>query len=170
MSYPHDWMQLNFTNENQTNTPPIATTTTNNNTTTAVAARNNIPAAYESHGTRPIRRRSRASRRTPTTLLNTDTTNFRAMVQQFTGSPAATPTAAPGHLVNAAGMFDFTQPSNWYDQGRGAQSHVPYPIHMQPRHVSAVADMHGRGGGGGGGAPAESSSPNESRDYESYML
>ncbi|KAI3756693.1 hypothetical protein L1987_56515 [Smallanthus sonchifolius] len=37
--------------------------------------------------TRPTnaRRRSRASRRTPTTLLNTDTTNFRAMVQQFTG-------------------------------------------------------------------------------------
>ncbi|KAG9439000.1 hypothetical protein H6P81_019165 [Aristolochia fimbriata] len=33
------------------------------------------------------RRRSRASRRAPTTLLNTDTTNFRAMVQQFTGVP-----------------------------------------------------------------------------------
>ncbi|XP_076924010.1 uncharacterized protein LOC143586327 [Bidens hawaiensis] len=31
------------------------------------------------------RRRTRASRKTPTTLLNTDTTNFRAMVQQFTG-------------------------------------------------------------------------------------
>lgn len=43
------------------------------------------------------RRRSRASRRTPTTLLNTDTTNFRAMVQQFTGGPnspfASTPSA-----------------------------------------------------------------------------
>ncbi|XP_057440830.1 VQ motif-containing protein 22-like [Lotus japonicus] len=38
---------------------------------------------------KPIRRRSRASRRTPTTLLNTDTTNFRAMVQQFTGGPTA---------------------------------------------------------------------------------
>ncbi|KAJ6756674.1 VQ MOTIF-CONTAINING PROTEIN [Salix purpurea] len=38
---------------------------------------------------KPIRRRSRASRRTPTTLLNTDTTNFRAMVQQFTGGPSA---------------------------------------------------------------------------------
>ncbi|MBA0769876.1 hypothetical protein Gotri_018567 [Gossypium trilobum] len=37
----------------------------------------------------PVRRRSRASRRTPTTLLNTDTTNFRAMVQQFTGGPSA---------------------------------------------------------------------------------
>ncbi|CAA6658146.1 unnamed protein product [Spirodela intermedia] len=35
------------------------------------------------------RKRSRASRKTPTTLLNTDTTNFRAMVQQFTGAPTA---------------------------------------------------------------------------------
>ncbi|MQM17154.1 hypothetical protein Taro_050121 [Colocasia esculenta] len=33
------------------------------------------------------RRRSRASRKAPTTVLNTDTTNFRAMVQQFTGVP-----------------------------------------------------------------------------------
>ncbi|XVE78482.1 hypothetical protein DITRI_Ditri13aG0149000 [Diplodiscus trichospermus] len=38
---------------------------------------------------KPGRRRTRASRRTPTTLLNTDTTNFRAMVQQFTGGPSA---------------------------------------------------------------------------------
>ncbi|XP_021274267.1 VQ motif-containing protein 22-like [Herrania umbratica] len=43
---------------------------------------------------KPLRRRSRASRRTPTTLLNTDTTNFRAMVQQFTGGPSA---PFPGH-------------------------------------------------------------------------
>ncbi|KAK8507746.1 hypothetical protein V6N13_140492 [Hibiscus sabdariffa] len=41
---------------------------------------------------KPARKRSRASRRTPTTLFNTDTTNFRAMVQQFTGGP----TFAPG--------------------------------------------------------------------------
>jgi len=36
---------------------------------------------------KPARRRSRASRRAPVTLLNTDTSNFRAMVQQFTGIP-----------------------------------------------------------------------------------
>ncbi|XP_062218318.1 uncharacterized protein LOC133918449 [Phragmites australis] len=36
---------------------------------------------------KPSRRRSRASRRAPVTLLNTDTSNFRAMVQQFTGIP-----------------------------------------------------------------------------------
>ncbi|KAG8069914.1 hypothetical protein GUJ93_ZPchr0006g41568 [Zizania palustris] len=37
---------------------------------------------------KPARRRSRASRRAPVTLLNTDTSNFRAMVQQFTGIPS----------------------------------------------------------------------------------
>ncbi|WVZ18118.1 hypothetical protein V8G54_005440 [Vigna mungo] len=37
---------------------------------------------------KPIRRRSRASKRTPTTLLNANTTNFRALVQQFTGCPS----------------------------------------------------------------------------------
>lgn len=33
------------------------------------------------------RKRGRALRRAPTTVLNTDLTNFRAMVQQFTGAP-----------------------------------------------------------------------------------
>ncbi|KAJ4982130.1 hypothetical protein NE237_032967 [Protea cynaroides] len=53
---------------------------------------------------KPNRRRSRASRRSPTTLLNTDTTNFRAMVEQFTGlgsTPFATgpqPGAAPSNF------------------------------------------------------------------------
>ncbi|XP_058761183.1 VQ motif-containing protein 22-like [Vicia villosa] len=37
---------------------------------------------------KPIRRRSRASKRTPTTLLNANTTNFRQLVQQFTGCPS----------------------------------------------------------------------------------
>ncbi|KAK1368081.1 VQ domain-containing protein [Heracleum sosnowskyi] len=34
---------------------------------------------------KPIRRRSRAPRRNPTTLLNASTANFRSLVQQFTG-------------------------------------------------------------------------------------
>lgn len=43
---------------------------------------------------RSSRKRSRASRRAPTTVLTTDTSNFRAMVQEFTGIPAA-PFAVP---------------------------------------------------------------------------
>ncbi|KAL1195644.1 hypothetical protein V5N11_027840 [Cardamine amara subsp. amara] len=35
------------------------------------------------------RKRTRASRRAPTTVLTTDTSNFRAMVQEFTGVPAS---------------------------------------------------------------------------------
>ncbi|XWS40475.1 hypothetical protein CRYUN_Cryun18bG0143100 [Craigia yunnanensis] len=38
---------------------------------------------------KPIRRRPRASKKTPTTLLNANTSNFRALVQQFTGCPSA---------------------------------------------------------------------------------
>lgn len=34
------------------------------------------------------RRRSRASKKTPTTHLNANTSNFRALVQQFTGCPS----------------------------------------------------------------------------------
>ncbi|GAB4847293.1 hypothetical protein Ancab_026337 [Ancistrocladus abbreviatus] len=47
-------------------------------------------------GGRNPKKRSRASRRAPTTVLTTDTTNFRAMVQEFTGIPAPpfTPTSA----------------------------------------------------------------------------
>lgn len=40
-------------------------------------------------GGKPSRKRPRTSRRAPTTLLNTDTSNFRAMVQRFTGVQSA---------------------------------------------------------------------------------
>ncbi|XP_044496002.1 GATA zinc finger domain-containing protein 11-like [Mangifera indica] len=39
---------------------------------------------------KPIRRRSRASKKTPTTLLNANANNFRSLVQQFTGCPSST--------------------------------------------------------------------------------
>ncbi|KDP27418.1 hypothetical protein JCGZ_20246 [Jatropha curcas] len=39
---------------------------------------------------KPIRRRSRTSKKTPTTLLNANTSNFRALVQQFTGCHSKT--------------------------------------------------------------------------------
>lgn len=44
--------------------------------------------ASSSDQPRPSKKRSRASRRAPTTVLTTDTSNFRAMVQEFTGIPA----------------------------------------------------------------------------------
>ncbi|XP_024971975.1 uncharacterized protein LOC112510858 [Cynara cardunculus var. scolymus] len=39
--------------------------------------------------TKNPKKRTRASRRAPTTVLTTDTTNFRQMVQEFTGIPTA---------------------------------------------------------------------------------
>lgn len=40
---------------------------------------------------KPVRRRSRASKKAPTTLLKADASNFRALVQQFTGCRGPTP-------------------------------------------------------------------------------
>ncbi|XP_054820322.1 uncharacterized protein LOC129319321 isoform X2 [Prosopis cineraria] len=48
-----------------------------------------------SNTVRNPKKRSRASRRAPTTVLTTDTTNFRAMVQEFTGIPAPPFTSSP---------------------------------------------------------------------------
>ncbi|RAL43970.1 hypothetical protein DM860_014107 [Cuscuta australis] len=44
---------------------------------------------------RNSKKRSRASRRAPTTVLTTDTSNFRAMVQEFTGIPAPPFSSSP---------------------------------------------------------------------------
>ncbi|XP_065873101.1 uncharacterized protein [Euphorbia lathyris] len=49
----------------------------------------------QSNVVRNPKKRSRASRRAPTTVLTTDTTNFRAMVQEFTGIPAPPFTSSP---------------------------------------------------------------------------
>ncbi|KAL6552167.1 hypothetical protein OROGR_008321 [Orobanche gracilis] len=46
------------------------------------------PLQIQNHtAARNPKKRARASRRAPTTVLTTDTTNFRAMVQEFTGIP-----------------------------------------------------------------------------------
>ncbi|VAH71461.1 unnamed protein product [Triticum turgidum subsp. durum] len=54
------------------------------------------------HPTAPskqTKKRPRASRRPPTTVLTTDTSNFRAMVQEFTGFPAPPFAAGPSPFV-----------------------------------------------------------------------
>lgn len=47
------------------------------------------PAKDEPHVARNPKKRTRASRRAPTTVLTTDASNFRSMVQEFTGIPAS---------------------------------------------------------------------------------
>ncbi|XP_057501706.1 uncharacterized protein LOC130785536 [Actinidia eriantha] len=51
------------------------------------------------------KKRSRASRRAPTTVLNTDTTNFRAMVQEFTGIPAPPFTSSSPFVRSRLDLF-----------------------------------------------------------------
>ncbi|CAH9146881.1 unnamed protein product [Cuscuta epithymum] len=54
------------------------------------------PAAKKSNP----KKRSRASRRAPTTVLTTDTSNFRQMVQEFTGIPAGPFSGSAGGLYS----------------------------------------------------------------------
>lgn len=71
--------------------PENSTSATNTPTRAAAAAPDHQP---QPHAPRNPKKRSRASRRAPTTVLTTDTTNFRAMVQEFTGIPAPPFTAS----------------------------------------------------------------------------
>lgn len=92
MSSPSsDWAKFYQQNlSGQAQTKPAALFTTSNQVSDATMVTTNSTSSSlcpEGRVSKPIRRRSRASRRTPTTLLNTDTANFRAMVQQFTGGP-----------------------------------------------------------------------------------
>lgn len=97
---PTDWVhtyQQTLFRPPPPSSPPLSTTVFTGLsdatmvTTTSTSSSTSPPPLPQYHGplgrgSRPIRRRSRASRRTPTTIFNTDTRNFRAMVQQFTGN------------------------------------------------------------------------------------
>ncbi|CAA0841820.1 VQ motif-containing protein [Striga hermonthica] len=80
-----DWARITSIKPDPTN-PPNARDGANllpgSSTITPPPPDPNRPAA------RNPKKRTRASRRAPTTVLTTDTTNFRAMVQEFTGIPA----------------------------------------------------------------------------------
>ncbi|KAJ7960194.1 putative VQ motif-containing protein [Quillaja saponaria] len=107
MSNQNDWLQF-YNQQNfpsgQVISPPsnsaTAAVTTTATTITSQTVNSSGGISPEGRISKPIRRRSRASRRTPTTLLNTDTTNFRAMVQQFTGGPCNAPFQTAGMSSN----------------------------------------------------------------------
>ncbi|KAM7275153.1 hypothetical protein ACFE04_017019 [Oxalis oulophora] len=73
MQFPVSNINNSSNSNNKESVSGPTTTTTNNNIDVVV---------------RNPKKRSRASRRAPTTVLTTDTSNFRAMVQEFTGIPA----------------------------------------------------------------------------------
>ncbi|KAH7837357.1 hypothetical protein Vadar_012930 [Vaccinium darrowii] len=86
---------------------------------------------------KPIQRRSRASKKTPTTLLNANTANFRALVQQFTGcrhSPTtisfAAPRKGPVNLNFAADYTTNVSPGQYdYDYELMTQTAADQPQH-----------------------------------------
>ncbi|XP_044490049.1 uncharacterized protein LOC123214370 [Mangifera indica] len=103
----------------------VTTTTLTPSSASAPSGSNLGNLSPDGRVSKPVRRRSRASRRTPTTLLNTDTTNFRAMVQQFTGGPTA-PFASGPHPGGPSG-FSFG-----FAGGRQVQFNHPGNVIMPP--------------------------------------
>ncbi|CAN8275105.1 unnamed protein product [Cochlearia groenlandica] len=164
-----------FYNNNQT----FFTTAT---TTTTTATSANSPLIRRV--SKPTRRRSRASRRTPTTLLNTDTSNFRAMVQQYTGGPSAVAFASSSDPTARASSVGYQYGGS---QNLAAHNYEPpqqhrlYNMLSPSSHVSifsypntAVSDGfvavdESRDGGGGGYAPSSSSSERNNINTSSWL-
>ncbi|XP_073060183.1 VQ motif-containing protein 22-like [Primulina eburnea] len=123
---------------------------------------------------KPLRRRSRASRRTPTTLFNTDTANFRSMVQRFTGAPSISTFSATPQPSGGGETFAL-------DEAATAINHAPDPaagFHMQYSHplgqqqqVFTINRMQeGRGEAISSHAPPGFSSTTDHRNYDYYMM
>lgn len=136
MSSPSDWLQFYNQNVSTQTTSSSGAQVVDNRVSEATVVSTTVTSATavnsssntghlspDGRVSKPVRRRSRASRRTPTTLLNTDTTNFRAMVQQFTGGPGA-PFAHP-----CGPSFGFGLAA-----GRQAQVHNPTAMMLPPGH------------------------------------
>ncbi|KAL1555459.1 VQ motif-containing protein 22-like [Salvia divinorum] len=152
MSNPSDWLFQPYQNDfsqisQNTHTSPSPTTTFSSS-----AARANNLSPEEGRVAKPVRRRSRASRRTPTTLLNADAANFRAMVQHFTGGPAARQLqpipnrSYMDHVAVAAAAGGF---------------HVQYP---QPQNMFVMDN------GGGGVAPQTAAGNGNRINYDNFIV
>ncbi|PKI41020.1 VQ motif-containing protein 22-like [Punica granatum] len=184
MSHPNDWAQfyrqINFSGQPSQPVeipaphPPsvpdhhVGTLDTSSSLSAAVGASGSSPVHGSSSSAgalnaggrvaKPKRRRSRASRRTPTTLLSTDTTNFRAMVQQFTGGPGAhflatVGTTRPGALninfglepgrahINPPGLFHGQHPL----QHHGADHRPAFSHVMQDQAYMNMLSLDHRG-------------------------
>ncbi|KAK9156230.1 hypothetical protein Sjap_003710 [Stephania japonica] len=112
--------------------------------TTTVSTSTMAPAALSPEGrvSKPPRRR-RASRAAPTTLLNTDTTNFRAMVQQFTGVPSAAFTFGTSTTTHHGQMSGPSLSFGLAQQQQQQQQHMNVgvgPRHQQSGYSNYIAN------------------------------
>ncbi|XP_024963605.1 VQ motif-containing protein 22-like [Cynara cardunculus var. scolymus] len=130
----NEWLQIYQNNLTGTAQPTVVRWSGDVITEATTVTTASTASSHLTRVTRPInpRRRSRASRRTPVTLLNTDTTNFRAMVQQFTGIggggggggstsfPAVPTTVSPSQSLtsyntNSSGFNHYSAAAGGYD-------------------------------------------------------
>ncbi|KAL6570521.1 hypothetical protein OROGR_000071 [Orobanche gracilis] len=172
-SNPRDWLSqshhTDFFNFSQTETPTATVAAAGG---TSIISRSNDLSLDQGRVAKPVRRaRSRTSRRTPTTLLNTDKANFRAMVQRFTGGPAAA-YAAGYQVPNGGGAINFME---HVAAARGGGAHLPssgYYVKYPNQELQRQQMMFMLGGGGVGSEapPSWSDSGNENRSYDNYML
>ncbi|XP_039033211.1 uncharacterized protein LOC120169059 [Hibiscus syriacus] len=91
------------------------------------------PPHDNNHGVRSStknpKKRTRASRKAPTTVLATDTRNFKAMVQEFTGIPAPPPSYSPRlDLFGSAGSGHLEQLGSLYPLRPSAKRVQPTPF------------------------------------------
>ncbi|CAL1402462.1 unnamed protein product [Linum trigynum] len=122
---------------------------------------------------KPIRRRSRVSKKTPITLLNADPASFRSLVQQFTGCPHPRPTSsisfdqtAPLHAhgpLNLDFQLGTVQPTIMQQQQRRSYS-PDYDYHNNNNpHINAAALS---GGDDRSMGTTSTSATNYADDYE----
>ncbi|KAL1190980.1 hypothetical protein V5N11_032154 [Cardamine amara subsp. amara] len=83
--------------------------------------------------TRNPKKRSRVSRRAPTTVLTTDTTNFRAMVQEFTGNPSTPFTGLSSSSSFPRSRFDLFGSSSTSSSSRPLK---PFPHKLIPQSTT----------------------------------
>ncbi|KAK2442530.1 hypothetical protein QL285_013719 [Trifolium repens] len=152
---PNEFFQFYHQNFPNQTPPPNYTSITTNTTPSSTLPPETINPSSPTSATnlgpegrvsKPIRRRSRASRRTPTTLLNTDTTNFRAMVQQFTGGPiapfAAAATSSPPTFSTLAGLGLGPRASLPINQTMMSHPFYQHPQQLQQQYQQQHYNMY----------------------------
>ncbi|CAN8258479.1 unnamed protein product [Cochlearia groenlandica] len=168
MSNPNPWSSPFYNNQNFfTSSTTTSTTVTTTTTTTTANETTSTDSRQTGRITKPARKRSRASRKTPTTLLTTDTSNFRAMVQQFTGEQQSS-TMAFGSGNNNTSGFTLTsldpsvvgssQHTTWpYNINPHAPPpQMPYMFNVNNPNTVVSGSFGAADGGGGGGFRASS--------------
>nr|GMD94818.1 VQ motif-containing protein 22-like [Ipomoea batatas] len=86
---------------------------------------------------RAVRRRSRASKKAPTTLLNASLTNFRSLVQQYTGCHSSSPHSSILRNQRGPITLSFGPPpgSDFPTSGEQAWHHGQEQRQLQGQHL-----------------------------------